>query len=103
MKELGLHALTEHALGELSIGQQRLVLLARAVVKKPRLLILDEPCQGLDRVHRQAMLAAVDHLVEHTRTTLIFVTHHPDEMPQCITHALQLRAGRVARQGQRYE
>ncbi len=99
LDELGVANLADESFGELSAGQQRLVLLARAVVKQPRLLILDELCQGLDRGHRQAVLSAVDHLVQRAGASLIFVTHHPDEMPQCITHVLELKAGRIVTTG----
>ena len=87
----------EQSFGELSLGDQRLVLLARAVVKKPKLLILDEPCQGLDLAHRRSLLATVDRLIGQTRAGLIFVTHHAREMPACISHVLELKSGRVHR------
>ncbi len=83
------------AFGELSLGGQRMVLLARAIVKKPKLLVLDEPCQGLDAAHRLSILATVDKVIGETRAGLIFVTHHAKEMPACITHVLGLKAGRV--------
>jgi molybdate transport system ATP-binding protein len=93
--DLGLAARAGEPFGELTFGQQRLVLLARAVVKRPRLLILDEPCQGLDAGQRATLLAAVDRVVVQTGASLIFVTHHPREIPRCITHVLRLRAGRI--------
>ncbi|NMD21471.1 MAG: ATP-binding cassette domain-containing protein, partial [Verrucomicrobia bacterium] len=81
--------------GELSFGQQRLVLLARAAVKRPRLIILDEPCQGLDTQQRQTLLAAVDRTIQQTGASLIFVSHHEDELPRSITHVLRLKRGRI--------
>jgi molybdate transport system ATP-binding protein len=93
--ELGLAAHAHEAFGQLSFGQQRLVLLGRAAVKRPRLLILDEPCQGLDAEQRLTVLAAVDRVVAQTGASLIFVTHHLNEVPRCITHFLRLEAGRV--------
>ena len=81
--------------GELSLGDQRLALLARAVVKKPKLLVLDEPCQGLDAAHRRSVLATVDKVIHQTRAGLIFVTHHTNEMPACISHILELKSGRI--------
>ena len=73
----------------LSYGEQRMVLLARAVVKSPLLLILDEPCQGLDPVNRKKMLGLFDLIGRTGRTQLIYVTHYPEEIPACITHVLQ--------------
>ncbi len=99
LQDFGLAAHARQPFGELSAGQQRLVLLARAVVKRPRLLLLDEPSQGLDAVHRHTLLAAADRVVEQTGATLIFVTHLSKELPQCITHVLRLRGGRVVFRG----
>jgi molybdate transport system ATP-binding protein len=65
------------------------------MVKKPELLLLDEPCQGLDAAHRLSILATVDKVIRQTRAGLIFVTHHTKEMPACITHVLKLKSGRV--------
>ena len=95
LRRLGLADQAEQSFGELSLGDQRLVLLARAVVKKPRLLILDEPGQGLDATHRRSLLDAADSVVRQTGTSLIFVTHHAGEMPACITHVLELHRGRI--------
>jgi molybdate transport system ATP-binding protein len=74
----------------LSQGEQRMVLLARSMVKPPRLLVLDEPCQGLDTGNRRLILKAVDRIAAAGSTTVLFVSHHPDEMPACITHFLIL-------------
>jgi molybdate transport system ATP-binding protein len=95
--DLGLGNYARTPFGELSFGRQRLVLLARSVVKQPRLLILDEPCQGLDKAQRRALLSAVDRVVTQTAASLIFVTHHQDEVPRCISHILHLAAGRIRR------
>jgi molybdate transport system ATP-binding protein len=74
----------------LSYGEQRLVLLARAMVKQPELLILDEPCQGLDDVNREMVLKLVDHLGQTGRTQMLYVTHHPEDCIPCITDTLEL-------------
>ncbi len=95
LDRLGLGGFEKRLFGELSLGDQRMVLLARAAVKKPKLLVLDEPCQGLDASHRLAVLDTVDRLMEQTNANLIFVTHHAKEMPACVTHVLVLRGGRV--------
>ena len=95
LRRFGLARLAKSSFGELSLGDQRLVLLARAVVKKPKLLVLDEPCQGLDAAHRLSILATVDKVIHQTQAGLIFVTHHAKEMPACITHVLKLKSGRI--------
>jgi len=95
LRRLGLAGRAEDTFGELSLGDQRLVLLARAVVKEPKLLVLDEPCQGLDTAHRRSVLATVDKVVRQTHAGLIFVTHHANEMPACITDVLELKSGRI--------
>jgi molybdate transport system ATP-binding protein len=72
-----------------SYGQQRLILLARAMVKLPLLLILDEPCQGLDRANRKMVLNLVDAIAAAKKTHILFVTHYRAEFPACITHHLR--------------
>jgi molybdate transport system ATP-binding protein len=80
----------------LSTGQQRLALLARALVKCPPLLVLDEPCQGLDAAHRHFLIDLLDRICRRAPLTMIYVTHYRDELPGCITHHMQLEHGRVA-------
>jgi molybdate transport system ATP-binding protein len=88
-------------LAELSYGMQRLVFIARALVADPPLLVLDEPCQGLDAEARARVLAAVDGALRAGRSTLLYVTHQADEIPASISHVLELKAGRVVRSGSR--
>ncbi|MGL4858471.1 MAG: molybdate ABC transporter ATP-binding protein ModF [Enterobacteriaceae bacterium] len=73
----------------LSWGQQRLLLIARAMVKRPPLLILDEPLQGLDPLNRQWVRHWIDLLIRQGGTQLLFVSHHLEDTPDCITHRLQ--------------
>ncbi len=90
--------LAEHAgteLGQVSHGEQRLTLLARALVKSPTLLVLDEPCQGLDGDNRDRVVQAVDGISRRPNTSMIYVTHRADELPQSITHVLKLSEGQV--------
>ena len=89
MKLLGI-AYASEWYDQLSYGQKRMVLLARSMVKSPTLLILDEPCQGLDRSNRQVILDLVDHIGRETKTHVLYVTHHQNEIPSCITHVLNL-------------
>jgi len=86
----------------LSYGQKRMVLLARAMVKSPLLLILDEPCHGLDISNRRRILKTVER-IGRTQTNLVYVTNHREEIPDCITHALRLQKGRVLVQGRRQD
>jgi len=95
MQILGINDLAAQSFQEVSIGEQRLVLLARALVKQPRLLILDEPCQGLDGFHRARILEVLDALCRQTPVSLLYVTHHLDELPRAITHVLRLEHGRM--------
>ncbi|HIE5388585.1 TPA: molybdate ABC transporter ATP-binding protein ModF [Enterobacter cancerogenus] len=73
----------------LSWGQQRLALIVRALVKHPTLLILDEPLQGLDPLNRQLIRRFVDVLIGEGETQLLFVSHHAEDAPSCITHRLE--------------
>lgn len=85
---LGMTDKADRRVTHLSCGEQRLILTARAMVKCPDLLILDEPCQGLDAANRDRVLALADRIADRTGTNLIFVTHHPEEIPDCISHRL---------------
>ena len=85
---LGIETLWPSPFEHLSRGEQRMVLLARAMVKTPDLLILDEPCQGLDPGNRRRICQLVDTMVAESDATLIHVTHDPEEMPGCITDIL---------------
>ncbi len=77
-------------LSELSASQQRACLLARALVKVPTLLILDEPCQGLDHQHQEQFRQIIDTIFAHTKMTLIYVTHYQEELPTCINKTKRL-------------
>lgn len=74
---------------QLSFGQQRMVLLARAMVKNPLILILDEPCIGLDTHNKSVFLALIDRIACDTNTHILFVSHVADERPACINQHLQ--------------
>ncbi len=74
---------------------QRLCLLARALIKNPPLLILDEPCQGMDAQQQQRFQQIMEAICAHSNTTLIYVTHYQQEIPSCVTKVLKLEQGRV--------
>jgi molybdate transport system ATP-binding protein len=80
----------DRPLFSLSAGIQRMVLLARALVTSPRLLVLDEPCQGLDSEHRSLFVRAVDGLIRGGTATVAYVTHRQDEIPPSIHRVLRL-------------
>lgn len=90
LREFGLGDRGGQALASLSPGWQRIVLLARAAVKRPKLLIADEPCQGLDARHRRMVISALDRLIRTTRVSVIVATHRPDELPRAVKHVLRL-------------
>jgi len=91
LERLGFSDMADRRFDRLSYGEQRMILLARAMVKSPELLILDEPCQGLDRRNRETVLEMIDAIGRSPATQLIYVTHHPGEIPGCITHQLRFR------------
>jgi molybdate transport system ATP-binding protein len=94
LKLLNIQHLTDRLVNELSAGEQRLVFLARALIKNPPLLILDEPCQGLDFNHMVQFRELVNELVTSLDKTLIYVTHYEEEIPACVSERLVLRNGK---------
>lgn len=76
---------------QLSSGEQRMVLLARAFVKNPRLLILDEPLHGLDDTNSMKVKRIIDNYCSDPEKTLLMVTHYDSELPECIDHTLVLQ------------
>lgn len=84
----------------LSQGERQRVLIARALMADPRILILDEPCAGLDPVARELFLGFLDRLARRPDApTLVLVTHHVEEITPVFTHALLLREGRTVASG----
>ncbi len=97
---VGLAHAADRAWLQLSEGERQRTLLARAQMARPRLLILDEPCAGLDPVAREAFLATLAHFAAAPRGPgLVLVTHHVEEIVPGFTHALLLRAGRLVAAG----
>ena len=77
---------------QLSYGEQRVALILRAVVKQPKLLILDEPCHGLDPRHRSEVLTIADYIGTNTASTLLYVTHDPEERLRCTRQIFEFDA-----------
>lgn len=91
MEVFAIQELKDRSFLQLSSGEQRLVLLARAFVKDPDLLILDEPLHGLDTQNRIMVKEIIDAFCRREGKTLIMVSHYEDEFPLCITHRLHLK------------
>ncbi len=91
MDIFGIADLAERPFLKLSDGEQRLVLLARAFVKDPELLILDEPFHGLDIRNRLMVTEIIETFCERKNKTLIFVSHYMNELPKCIDHSITLQ------------
>lgn len=95
---IGLTAQANSPFHSLSWGQQRLILIVRALVKHPTLLILDEPLQGLDTTNRLLVQRFIDIMISNSNTQLLFVSHHQEDAPLCITHRLSfIKDGEIYR------
>jgi len=98
--ELGAAELADRRFGVLSQGEQQTVLLARARMARPLLLVLDEPCAGLDPGAREQFLAGVESLAASgTNPAIVLVTHHIEEIMPSISHVLVMDGGRVVTSG----
>ena len=90
MQVFGVDRYRDTSFLNLSSGEQRLVLLARAFVKSPSLLILDEPMHGLDNQNRKRVKHIIDQYMSRKDRTLIMVSHYDEEFPDCIDHRMVL-------------
>ena len=95
---LGIERLLSSNVSRVSYGETRKLLLARALVHEPELLVCDEPFDGLDAGSRRAMAAALER-VAGKGTSLLVVTHHAEDLPACTTHVAKLEGGRLILQG----
>jgi len=86
-------------LATLSEGERKRILVARVLMADPELLLFDEPCAGLDLGGREALVSVLGELAAEADRPLVLVTHHLEEIPSGITHALLLRAGQVVSAG----
>ena len=103
IKLLDIENLVRKPFGHLSHGQKQLVLIARAMVKSPVLLMLDEPCEGLDLKNRSRILEIIDFIGRHTRSRLIYIPSMEEEIVPSITNVLVMEAGRVIEQREQRE
>jgi len=90
MQVFGVEGVADRSFLQLSSGEQRLCLLARAFVKTPELLILDEPLHGLDDRNRELVRQIIEQFCKRPPGSLIMVTHYEEELPPCIDHWLRL-------------
>lgn len=90
---LDLYDIRNELLTTLPLGKQRLSLLGRTIIKNPQLLVLDEPCQGLDNQQTQYFNTLIDE-ISNNGVTLIYVGHFETQLPKCITHKLVLQEGK---------
>ena len=98
--ELGVQQLADRAFGTLSEGERKRVLVARALMTDPELLLLDEPAAGLDLGGREDLVSTLSTLAyDPDSPATVLVSHHVEEIPPGFTHALLLRQGRVVSQG----
>jgi iron complex transport system ATP-binding protein len=107
LAQVGLTHVAGHAYATLSSGERVRALIARALVVRPRLLLLDEPTAGLDLLAREQVLATVQRLFDAgagsdataSPPTTVMITHHVEELPPATSHVLLLSGGRVAARG----
>jgi len=99
LQRVGCRELAQAPFATLSLGEQQRVLIARALMAQPRLLILDEACAGLDLPGREDLLDVLDGLGRDDGPSMVLVTHHIEEISPVFTHVLALRGGRVVASG----
>lgn len=100
LRSIGGHGFRDKPYGILSQGEKQRVMIARALITKPELLILDEPCAGLDPGAREKLIYDLDRLcATEDGPTLVLVSHHVEEIPTHGTHGLLLKQGRVLAAG----
>ena len=104
LKQIECTPLTDRPWRHLSQGERQRILIGRALMARPRLLILDEPCAGLDPVAREHFLQFLNRLARQPKApALVLVTHHVEEIMPAFTHALLLKEGRVSASGKMHE
>ena len=101
--ELGLTRQIDYTFDMLSKGERQNVLIARALFSNPEILVLDEPCTGLDIYNREYLFQTIEKLAEKQNLTIIYVTHYVDEIKPVFSKCLLLKQGRVFAQGDTVE
>ncbi len=104
MELMGISHLSSHLFPTLSFGEQKRVLIARALMHQPQLLILDEPCTGLDIKAREEFLPFIEELGKKKNgPTMIMTTHHIEEIMPVFSHVLALKTGKIVKKGKKGE
>lgn len=101
LQEIGLYRLRNNPLGSLSQGERKKVLLARALMTDPAILVMDEPCSGLDLYEREKLLDSMNDLARRNMT-IIYVTHHIEEIMPIFTHVALMNQGKIAAAGPKH-
>lgn len=102
MEKLGCRKVVDRTYDTCSTGEKQKVLIARALMAEPKLLILDEPTNGLDFISREELLASINQFAtQEDAPMIIFVTHHIEEILPVFTHTLLMQEGKVFDQGRR--
>lgn len=100
--ELRMDHLAKQPFMKLSQGEKRRVIIARALMGQPKILILDEPCNGLDLYAREQLLETIERLTSvEGGPTLLYVTHHLEEVVPTVSHALLINSGKIVAQGEK--
>lgn len=102
LNEMDFGRLAELPLGSLSQGERKKVMLARSLMSNPKILIMDEPCAGLDLYEREKMLHEIDRLRQRN-ITVVYVTHHVEEIVPLFTHVALIKDGRLTAAGRKEE
>ncbi|MFC3749827.1 ABC transporter ATP-binding protein [Paenibacillus sp. GCM10012306] len=102
LKDMNIGSLAFHSLGTLSQGERKKVMLARCLMANPKLLVMDEPCAGLDLYEREKMLDEVDKLRQRN-VTVVYVTHHIEEIVPMFSHVALIKDGKLAGSGRKEE
>lgn len=97
-RSLGIEKKLRYPYDQLSRGQRQRVLIARALMNEPEILILDEPCSGLDIIARENFLYMIQDLAEARKMAIVYVTHHPEEISPFFNKAALMKNGEIVAQ-----
>ena len=91
LKVFQIQQIKSTAFDDLSFSIQRMILINRAMIKSPAILVLDEPTLGMDSYHRKMVLESIDYIAENSETQIIFISHSLGERPRCINQELHFK------------